>query len=285
MKNIRKGKAMSDWNRSGREDDQARYRFEDRDRHGYGGQDRWRREPQRFGEQRSFQDDQRNPVADQQRDFPERMRDEEGRERGRREWGFGEGYRERYGQRGDKDYRGEVYRAQDYERDRQGYGQRQMGEEGRYGGRTGERYEGERYGGERQGAMSHNPTVERVAWGEADRGWRDERQGECRHRGRGPKNYVRSDDRIREDINDRLSDDAWLDASEIEVKVANCEVTLTGTVETREDKRRAEDLAEQVSGVKHVQNILRSHAGQAGTGAAQAGASAAAAGTNKPTVG
>jgi len=30
------------------------------------------------------------------------------------------------------------------------------------------------------------------------------------------------------DVNDRLGDDSWLDASKIEVQVATCEVTLTG---------------------------------------------------------
>jgi osmotically-inducible protein OsmY len=77
------------------------------------------------------------------------------------------------------------------------------------------------------------------------------------HRGRGPKGYTRSDERIREDINDRLSDDSFLDATEIDVTVSNGEVTLTGTVENRIDKRRAEDLAEDISGVKNVQNQLR----------------------------
>jgi osmotically-inducible protein OsmY len=77
------------------------------------------------------------------------------------------------------------------------------------------------------------------------------------HRGRGPKGYRRSDDRIREDINDRLTDDPYLDASEIEVQVVECEVTLTGTVQRRSDKRRAEELAESISGVSHVQNNLR----------------------------
>jgi osmotically-inducible protein OsmY len=77
------------------------------------------------------------------------------------------------------------------------------------------------------------------------------------HRGRGPKNYARSDDRIREDVNDRLTQDEWVDASEIEVAVEGGEVTLTGTVEDRRAKRRAEDCADAVSGVKHVQNNLR----------------------------
>jgi osmotically-inducible protein OsmY len=77
------------------------------------------------------------------------------------------------------------------------------------------------------------------------------------HRGRGPRGYTRSDERIREDLNDRLTDDPYIDASDIEVAVNNGEVTLSGTVESRGAKRRAEDIAEHVSGVRHVQNNLR----------------------------
>jgi len=81
------------------------------------------------------------------------------------------------------------------------------------------------------------------------------RQGS--YRGRGPKNYTRSDERIREDINDRLTDSDYLDASGIEVGVVNCEVILTGTVDSRYAKRLAEDIAEDVSGVTNVENRLR----------------------------
>jgi osmotically-inducible protein OsmY len=77
------------------------------------------------------------------------------------------------------------------------------------------------------------------------------------HSGRGPKGYTRSDDRIREDVNDRLTDDHHLDASDIDVKVSNGEVTLTGNVSARNDKRRAEDIVDHIAGVKHVQNNLR----------------------------
>jgi hypothetical protein len=77
------------------------------------------------------------------------------------------------------------------------------------------------------------------------------------HRGKGPKNYQRSDDRIKDDINDRLSDDWFIDASDIDVTVQNGEVTLTGSVDERSAKRRAEDVAESVSGVKHVENRIR----------------------------
>lgn len=77
------------------------------------------------------------------------------------------------------------------------------------------------------------------------------------HSGRGPKSYQRSDERIREDINDRLTDDAFVDASDVEVTVKDREVTLSGIVSSRQAKRRAEDIAEAVSGVGHVQNNLR----------------------------
>jgi osmotically-inducible protein OsmY len=77
------------------------------------------------------------------------------------------------------------------------------------------------------------------------------------HRGKGPKGYQRSDARIEEDVNDRLSDDPVLDASNISVLVKEAEVTLEGFVNSRWDKRRAEDLVDDISGVKHVQNNLR----------------------------
>lgn len=77
------------------------------------------------------------------------------------------------------------------------------------------------------------------------------------HRGKGPKGYRRSDARIAEDVNDHLTDDPWLDATEVEVAVASGEVTLTGTVADREAKHRAERCVERVPGVQHVQNNLR----------------------------
>ncbi|WP_260926409.1 BON domain-containing protein [Novosphingobium sp. 9] len=84
------------------------------------------------------------------------------------------------------------------------------------------------------------------------------------HRGRGPSDYTRSDERIREDANDALTHDWMLDASNITLTVAEGEVTLSGTVESRHAKRRAEDVIDNVSGVKHVQNNLRVATG--GTG-------------------
>lgn len=91
-----------------------------------------------------------------------------------------------------------------------------------------------------------------------DRGYgEDFRQAARGHRGRGPKGYRRSDERISEDVHDRLTDDPWLDATDIEVTVKAGEVTLSGQVDSREGKHRAERLVEDLSGVRHVQNNLR----------------------------
>jgi len=83
------------------------------------------------------------------------------------------------------------------------------------------------------------------------------RRREQDYRGHGPADYTRSDERIREDVNDRLTDDWRIDARRISVLVDKGEVTLNGTVASREAKRRAEDCIDRISGVKHVQNNLR----------------------------
>ena len=74
--------------------------------------------------------------------------------------------------------------------------------------------------------------------------------------GRGPKGYQRSDERIREDVCERLSDNDEVDASDIEVTVRDREVTLEGSVETRRMKHLSEDIAESVSGVDDVHNRI-----------------------------
>jgi hypothetical protein len=90
-----------------------------------------------------------------------------------------------------------------------------------------------------------------------DRRHREGGGGVGAHRGRGPKGYRRSDARIQEDVCDRLTEDPGLDASGIEVTVAEGEVTLSGTVDGRAARHRAEDLAAAVSGVRQVLNHLR----------------------------
>ncbi|HEX2833687.1 MAG TPA: BON domain-containing protein [Thermoanaerobaculia bacterium] len=77
------------------------------------------------------------------------------------------------------------------------------------------------------------------------------------YRGRGPKGFQRSDDRLRELVSERLADHHDIDASDIEVTVSNGEVTLQGTVDDRRTKRLAEDVVESVGGVRDVHNHLK----------------------------
>lgn len=137
----------------------------------------------------------------------------------------------------------------------------------RYARATGRPYEdGERFEEMARAAGGRlRRTGERIA------GWFGDAAAEYQHgtendnrfaaqpsaRGLGPKGYSRPDDRISDDIHHRLTDDHWLDASDVEITVTGGEVTLSGTVKSREAKHRTEHLAEVVSGVKQVQNNLR----------------------------
>ena len=91
-----------------------------------------------------------------------------------------------------------------------------------------------------------------------DRGWNIGRGSDRpSYRGRGPKNWQRSDERIREEVCERLTMDHDVDASDIEVLVEGAVVTLNGSVEDRRAKRLAEDISDSVGGVRDVRNNLR----------------------------
>ncbi|WPU66965.1 BON domain-containing protein [Peredibacter starrii] len=77
------------------------------------------------------------------------------------------------------------------------------------------------------------------------------------YRGRGPRGYRRSDESIREDVSEALYRNSEVDASEIEVFVADGRVTLKGTVKDRNQKREAESAIENLVGVDDVFNELR----------------------------
>jgi osmotically-inducible protein OsmY len=83
------------------------------------------------------------------------------------------------------------------------------------------------------------------------------RDREGRFAGRGPKGYRRSDERIQEDVSDRLTEESDIDASEIEIEVKEGEVILAGQVSDRNQKRRAEDCISDIRGVRDVSNKLR----------------------------
>jgi osmotically-inducible protein OsmY len=77
---------------------------------------------------------------------------------------------------------------------------------------------------------------------------------EASYRGKGPAR--RTDLQITSALEDLLTEDPWLDASGMQVSVQQGIVTLSGTVPSRAAKRRAEELADTIRGVRDVQNTL-----------------------------
>ncbi|MFZ5482295.1 MAG: BON domain-containing protein [Myxococcota bacterium] len=147
-----------------------------------------------------------------------------------------------------------------------GYGGGYGGQYGGHGGGYGGGYGGQRFGGGQMGGGYGGQTGGGYGeptgggyggGGDTDRWGMDTERGRGGFTGRGPKSYTRSDDRIKDDICDRLMGNTGIDAENIDVNVKNGEVTLTGTVRNRDDKRRIEDIVENVLGVKDVHNQIR----------------------------
>jgi osmotically-inducible protein OsmY len=126
-------------------------------------------------------------------------------------------------------------------------GYSEMEDRDRSGGRFGRQESGY------QGQQTYQ--WEQEAAGKDRQDWQATQRG--RFSGRGPKGYRRSDERIQEEINEILTRHGDIDATDIEVRVQQGEVTLTGTVDDRWAKRLAEDIAEDVVGVTDVQNQIR----------------------------
>jgi osmotically-inducible protein OsmY len=283
-----------DWRRDYRNREEHAYGRGRDDRGGYGGYGQggdFRRSEDFRGDFRQGADYRSGAFGGYGRDFAGSndmpgSRSEMGRDR---EWAGGRGRSEfKYGHQTGYDeypsFGGESYGrmaqpnwpsglGRDYGREEWARGRRAY-----YGDEGSRRDRGEERGffdraGDEVSSWFGDENAERRRERDARRDERDARREE--RRGRGPRNYARSDDRIREDVCDRLTDDSLVDASDVEVAVSGSEVTLSGTVDSRDQRRRAEDLAERISGVTHVQNNLRVKMhGMSGTGssAGQSGA-------------
>jgi BON domain-containing protein len=274
-------------------DDEERRPYESRFRErdwGYGGRDRGFME--RAGDEvRSWFGDeeaQRRRMADE-REEPWRGRGDWGwrESRGRsdwgrepsdrdwsRQWGYVEGRSGGYGDRpsewSGRGYGSSAYGERPSEWSGRGYGSAGYGYSGSgmgYGGYgTGGRQRDwdreQPWGGQGPGGFGsygrESEWSRRGDWARyAGLASQRERSMTGPHYGRGPRNYQRSDDRIREDVCERLSQHSYLDPSDVEIRVQNGEVTLQGHVEDRWAKRTVEEIAEGVSGVKEVHNHLR----------------------------
>jgi len=115
----------------------------------------------------------------------------------------------------------------------------------------------ERYQGDRddfRSSLDWGHSARNQAPGSSMRG--QQRQERGQYYGRSPQGYTRSDDRIREDVCDRLMQ-GHIDPSRLTVRVSNGEVTVEGQVDNRNDKYHVEEILDQVLGVKDVDNRLR----------------------------
>lgn len=164
-------------------------------------------------------------------------------------------------------FRGDDFGGQDYTRGSGGYGaSRRTGGYGQrsYGASSRSMYDrGPAHIPPRQYDRDDRGFFDRASdevmrwFGDEDAARRREMDSRENHRGKGPSGYTRSNERILEDANERLMNDWSVDASKITVTCEDGEITLTGTVDSRSAKRRAEDIVEDIPGVKHVQNNLR----------------------------
>jgi osmotically-inducible protein OsmY len=96
------------------------------------------------------------------------------------------------------------------------------------------------------------------------------------YRGKGPKGYERSDERLKEDISERLMHDAHIDASDIEIQCKGGVITLEGSISDRRAKHHAENIIESISGVKDIDNRLKISDASGKTSVASPGTSSGA---------
>ena len=80
--------------------------------------------------------------------------------------------------------------------------------------------------------------------------------------GKGPRGWTLRDDRVIEEVSERLMEDRLLDARGVEVSANAGVVTLSGEVPGASDVAHAEMLARQAPGVTQVINRLRVQPGQ-----------------------
>jgi hypothetical protein len=239
-RNQERGNADSGFN--SRESWDQRYRAGEEERYGEPDYDRGRPELER-GSFYGYGQDERGQYGDAQRRGPQQNRD----------FGYGNRF---------------VRAREEDERERRGFGSGSYGRRSSFGGGAyeggyeggnravpsygqGYGYEGSSYGGNFGGGMSldEGRFITRGNFGGG--------QAQPRRSGNAPKGYKRSDDRIREDVCDRLSERWDVDSHGIEVSVSNGEVTLSGSVPERGMKFRAESISDGVSGVSEVHNQLR----------------------------
>lgn len=108
--------------------------------------------------------------------------------------------------------------------------------------------------GERRESLSRRSVHSQGAASEEGRHASQSRGARAR---RGPKGYERSDERLKEDVCERLMWAEDIDASEVSVDVNAGVVVLEGAVPERRMKHAIEDLVDACLGVKDIENRIK----------------------------
>ena len=129
-----------------------------------------------------------------------------------------------------------------------GYGQQgSFGQQGGYGQQE--------WGQQpQQGMMGTQTSQTGRGYGGMQASWG---QSELSRSRKGPKNYARSDERIREMVCERLVEDPGVDVSEVSINVKDGCVELEGTVPSRQMRHRIEDVVDECWGVQDIENRIR----------------------------
>ena len=171
---------------------------------------------------------------------------------------YGSPYRGGYSQPGSRSW------SEGYERP----GTWERNPSSRFGGDYGEPRESSSWNQDR----SHSDRTSRQpSWGSSAQeqqrgGWGESQQSgsssyerpwqEGPYSGKGPKGYQRPDERIKEEVCERLSYHGFIDPSEVDINVEQGEVKISGTCMNRREKRMIEDVVDSVRGVRDVRNEL-----------------------------
>jgi hypothetical protein len=199
-----------------------------------------------------------------------------GEERSRREWSGREAGRDSGRDRG---WGSSDWRSSERYGQREPYNARGGSQRSRWGGPWNEersRYSESQYGERYEPDFGERPFADRSEspgyfgtgyYGDGGTntntgGYDDRQRGrvlreEPRRYRTGPKGYTRSDDRIREDICERLMLADSIDSSEVSLTVKDGRVSLEGSVPTRSMKHSIEDVADHTAGVTDVDNRIR----------------------------
>lgn len=127
-----------------------------------------------------------------------------------------------------------------------------MGETRRYGQREIPDHEHAEYGQ----SQYYGEPFSRGYSGEEYYGAREAWMRQGPYTGRGPSNYRRSDDRIKDEVCQRLTRHGQIDARKIQIDVSEGVVTLRGSVGDRRMKRITEDTIESIPGVQDIHDEL-----------------------------